>query len=345
MPELRKDPLIDRWVIIATERGRRPSDFTPEPLAAPSGHSPFTPGNETKTPPELFQIGRKDGAPADTQGWRVRVVPNKFPALSPAGSTAGELDSPAGGLFKKMNGVGAHEVVVEHPQANWDIADAVPEEMSEILAAYIARNRALQNDARYRHILTFRNFGTAAGASINHPHSQIIALPVVPKQVREQLEIARDYFKLNGRSVFGDLLQQEGEDGARIVEDGAHFVVLCPYASRFPFEMSIYPKRQQNDFTRMNAEEIAALSEVLPRTLRRIKRALGNPAYNMMFQTSPTTTQRTDDPTDWATIEQDYCWHIDILPRLTQVAGFEWGTGFYINPVSPESATQFLREA
>ncbi len=340
MPELRKDPIIDRWVIIATERGRRPSDFTPEPNPAPSGFSPFTPGNEATTPPELFQIGRSSDAPADTEGWRVRVVPNKFPALSPDGT----LDSQAHGVFDRMNGVGAHEVVIEHPIAAWDIADASPEEMSEILDAYIARNQALQADPRYRYILTFRNYGTAAGASINHPHSQIIALPVVPRQVRDQLEVAREHYKRKRRSIFGDLVRQELEEGVRVVEDNAHFVVLCPYASRFPFEMSIYPKRQQNDFTSMNADEIAALSEVLPRALGRIKRALGNPAYNMMIQTSPITTPRADEPTNWTTISQDFCWHIDILPRLTQVAGFEWGTGFYINPVSPESATEFLRE-
>ncbi|HEX9997530.1 MAG TPA: DUF4931 domain-containing protein [Abditibacterium sp.] len=341
MPELRKDPIIDRWVIIATERGRRPSDFAPEPLASPSGFSPFAPGNEDKTPPELFQIGRDNDAPADTTGWRVRVVPNKFPALSPAG----ELDSQAAGMFDLMNAVGAHEVVIEHPEAAWDIADATPAEMSEILEAYIVRNRALSEDPRYRYILTFRNYGTAAGASINHPHSQIIALPVVPKQVRDQLEVARAHFKLKRRSIFGDLVRQELKEGTRIVEDNAHFVVLCPYASRFPFEMSIYPKRQQNDFTQMTPDEIAALSEVLPRSLSRIKRSLGNPAYNMIVQTSPITAPRDEDPTKWTTIAQDYCWHIDILPRLTQVAGFEWGTGFYINPVSPESATQFLQSA
>ncbi len=286
-------------------------------------------------------MGRDPKAPADTTGWRVRVVPNKFPALSPSG----ELDSQAAGMFDLMNAVGAHEVVIEHPEAHWDIADATPDEMSEILAAYIARNQALREDPRFRYILTFRNYGTAAGASINHPHSQIIALPVVPKQVRDQLEVAREHFKAKRRSIFGDLVRQELQSGQRIVEDNAHFVVLCPYASRFPFEMQIYPKRQQNDFTQMGAEEIAALSDVLPRTLGRIKRALGHPAYNMIMQTSPITAPRADDPTNWTTIAQDYCWHIDILPRLTQVAGFEWGTGFYINPVSPESATQFLKEA
>ncbi len=346
MPEFRKDPIIDRWVIIATERGRRPSDFTPEPLAPPPGFSPFTPGNEEKTPPELFQIGRDEGAAPDSPGWRVRVVPNKFPALV----SQGQLEPAQDGLFHRMNGIGAHEVVIESPIPDWDMADANATEMSEILEAYLARNRALQLDSRYRSILTFRNYGTAAGASINHPHSQIIALPVVPKQVKDQLDVARDYFARQGRSIFADLIAQNLSEQTRIVEESEHFVVMCPYASRFPFEMSIYPRRQQDNFTAINAEETAALSEVLPRTLARIKRALGNPAYNLMIQTSPVTAPRdgdlsADEAPKWTTLAQDFCWHIDILPRLTQVAGFEWGTGFYINPVSPESATQFLREA
>ena len=340
MPEFRKDPIIDRWVVIATDRSRRPSDFTPPPLPPAPVSSVFSPGNEEKTPPEVFQIGRPDSAPANTSGWRVRVVPNKFPALS----MQGDLDSHAVGMFDALNGVGAHEVVIEHPEASWDMADAKPAEMAEVLDAYIQRNIALSNDERFRYVLTFRNAGTSAGASINHPHSQIIALPIIPKQTRDQLEVARNHYRLKRRSIFGDLVRQELESGARVVESNQHFVVLCPYASRFPFEMQIFPMRQQHDFTRMNDDEKAALSEMLPRALKRIKVALGNPSYNMMLQTAPVTKARAGSPDYWGTIEQDFCWRIDILPRLTQVAGFEWGTGVYINPVAPEQAAQFLRD-
>ena len=339
MPEFRKDPIIDRWVVIATERSRRPSDFAPPPLPPAPVSSVFSPGNEIKTPAEVFQIGRPANESADTSGWRVRVVPNKFPALS----TAGDLDSHAVGMFDVLNGVGAHEVVIEHPEAAWDMADASASEMSDVLDAYIQRNQALSADERFRYILTFRNAGTAAGASINHPHSQIIALPVVPKQTKDQLEVARQHYREKRRSIFGDLVRQELESRARIVESNEHFVVICPYASRFPFEMQIFPMRQQHDFTRMNDAEKAALSETLPRALKRIKVGLGNPSYNMMFQTAPVTKARPGAPNYWGTIEHDFCWRIDILPRLTQVAGFEWGTGVYINPVSPEESAEFLR--
>ncbi len=341
MPELRKDPILDRWVIIATDRSRRPNDFSSQTIAPTPTDSVFSPGNEDKTPSEVFQIGRASGAAKDSSGWRVRVVPNKFPALS----SEGALDSRAAGMFDVMNGVGAHEVVIEHPSAAWDLSDATSEQMGEVLDAYVARNRALSDDARYRYILTFRNFGTLAGASINHPHSQIIALPVVPRQIKDQLDCAREHFHEKLRSIYADLLRQEVDGGARIVEETEHFVVLCPYASRFPFETQIYPKGGGAHFTNLSPAEHAALSEVLPRTLRRIRAALGHPPYNMVFQTAPITKERIGNAGQWDTLEHDFSWHIDILPRLTQVAGFEWGTGFYINPVSPENAASFLRDS
>ncbi len=203
----------------------------------------------------------------------------------------------------------------------------------------------MAEDERFQYILTFRNSGAPAGATIAHPHSQIIALPVVPRQTKDALEVARDHFKRKRRSIFGDVIRQELLSGDRIVESNEHFVVLCPYASRFPFEMSIYPIQTCHDFTLMSPGQLESLSELLPRTLKRIKNALGNPAYNMMVQTAPIVRPRAGNPEYWDTIACDYCWHIDILPRLTQVAGFEWGTGFYINPVAPESATKFLQEA
>jgi len=341
MPELRKDPILDRWVIIATERSRRPSDFAPTAVPVNTGESVFSPGSEDKTPSEVFQIGRDASAAANSSGWNVRVVPNKFPALHPDG----DLDSRAVGPFDAMNGVGAHEVVIENPSAAWDLADASVEEMGNVLEAYIERNKVLSEDERFRYILTFRNYGSTAGASISHPHSQIIAVPVVPKQLKDQLDVAKAHYRAKRRSIYGDLVRQEIESGARIVEENQHFVVLCPYASRFPFETTIYPKRQQHDFTAITAEEKLALSETLPRTLKRIKNALNNPPYNMMIQTAPITSPRPGQSDYWGTIAEDYRWHIDILPRLTQVAGFEWGTGFYINPVSPENAAEFLRDS
>ena len=340
MSELRKDPVIDRWVIVAAERGRRPTDFAPA-LDPPSGaFSPFSPGNESKTPPEVFQIGRDGGEPKDSPGWRVRVVPNKFPALS----NEGELDFRAAGMYDAMNGVGAHEVIIEHTNAEWDMAIATPDEMFDVLSAYSSRIQALYADPRLRYVVAFRNKGVAAGATIAHPHSQVIALPIIPKQVREMLGAAREHYARKRRSIWADLLRQELQDGSRVVEESEHFAVLSPYAARFPFQLQVFPKRHSHDFTTQSPDELRALGEVLGRALKRIKGALSNPAYNMMLQSTPNTAPWPGFEDEWKTISHDFCWHIDILPRLTSVAGFEWGTGFYINPVAPESATSYLRD-
>jgi UDPglucose--hexose-1-phosphate uridylyltransferase len=340
MSELRKDPIVDRWVIIAAERGRRPNDFRPESEPPTSGFNPFAPGHEDRTPPEICAWGRPEGAAPDSPGWNVRVVPNKFPALQ----NEGELDPQGLGMFDLMNGVGAHEVIIENPDANWDMADATPDEMTAVLNAYVARLQALKTDPRFRSVTIFRNIGVAAGATLAHPHSQLIALPIVPKQVREQLDASHDYFARKGRCIFTDIIRQETAMNQRVVESHEHFIVLSPFAARFPFELQIMPQRHCHDFALINKAEIAALGQVLTRTLRRIRKVLGAPAFNLMIYTAPTQHSEPGRATDWSTLEQDFLWHIAILPRLTKVAGFEWGTGFYINPVSPESATKFLKE-
>jgi len=339
MPELRKDAIVDRWVIIATERSRRPNDFLIEP-EPPAVASPFAAGHEARTPPEIFQIGRDPSAAPDTPGWQVRVVPNKYPALS----MEGELNYQGLGMFDLMNGVGAHEVVIENPDQNWDMTVATDEEMTNVLRAYRARILALQQDERFRYVLVFRNKGTMAGATIAHPHSQIIALPILPMTVKEHLTAAREYYQRKSRCIFTDILRQELALGDRIVEANEHFIVLCPFAARFPFETQIYPRRQSHDFATLDEDELRALGDTLRRTLRRIKTLLGDPAYNLMLHNSPNLSPQPGCPDYWGTIAQDYQWRLDILPRLTRVAGFEWGTGFYINPVAPEEAARFLRE-
>lgn len=340
MSELRKDPIIDRWVIVATERGRRPTDFPPSIEPATGAFSPFAPNNEDKTPPEVAQIGRAADKPADSSGWRVRVVPNKFPALS----GSGDPDFHGQGMYDLMNGIGAHEVIIEHTDSSWDMANATSEEMFDVVTAYAMRIRSLQEDPRHRYVLVFRNKGTAAGATIAHPHSQVIALPFLPKQITEKLDAARGYFRRKNRSIFADMVRQELEEGTRIVEENEHFVVFSPFAARFPFELQLFPKRHNHDYTQQSEAELRILGETLQRTLKRIKGALSNPSYNIMLSTSPSLLPVPGNADQWATIAGDFCWHIDILPRLTSVAGFEWGTGTYINPVAPEAATGFLRD-
>lgn len=335
MPELRKDPIIDRWVIIAAERGRRPTDFNRAPDPLQGAFDPFAPGNENRTPAEVAAWGRPEGAPPNSPGWQVRVVPNKFPALT----LQGELEPKGVGIYDMANGVGAHEVIIEHPDGNWDFDQAQGDEMKLVLQAYVDRINALRDDKRFRYVIVFRNVGAQAGATLSHPHSQVMTVPILPKLIKEQLEAARDYYERKQRCLYSDVLRQELESGDRIVEQNEHFVVLSPFAARFPFEVQIFPRQQCHDFTLISETETEALGDVLARTLRRYKNALNSPAYNMMLQTAPFVRPYL------GTIENDFCWHIDILPRLTSVAGFEWGTGFYINPVSPEAATQFLREA
>jgi UDPglucose--hexose-1-phosphate uridylyltransferase len=341
MSELRKDPIVDRWVIVAAERGRRPNDFRTESDPLASAFDPFAPGHEDRTPPEIAAWGRPAGAPPNSPDWQVRVVPNKFPALC----SVGELDPQGLGMFDLMNGIGAHEVIIENPAADWDMANAAPEEVVAVLRAYVERLRALRKDERFRSATIFRNVGAAAGATLAHAHSQIIALPIVPKQLREQLDAAHEYYARKGRCIFTDIIRQETAMNQRVVESGEQFAVLCPFAPRFPFELRILPLRHSHDFALIGEDELSALAAVLARSLRRIKSVLGAPAYNLMLHTAPLQTSEPGRPGAWSTLEQDFLWHIDILPRLTKTAGFEWGTGLYINPVSPESAAQFLKEA
>lgn len=340
MSELRKDPIIDRWVIIATERSRRPNEFQPETVLPAGGFNPFAPGHEDRTPPEIAAWGRPEGALPNSPDWQVRVVPNKFPVLD----HDGELDAQGLGMFDLMNGVGAHEVIIENPRPDWDMATATHEEMIAVLEAYVSRMKELQNDERFRYVLIFRNVGTAAGATLAHPHSQIIALPITPRQVKEKLDAAREYYDRKKRCVFADVIRQELAMGDRVVEESEHFVVLSPFAARFPFELQIYPRRHCHDFASIEPQERQALAGVLSRSLQRIQKTLGNPAYNLMIHTAPVQRKNTGRADDGSDNAQDFLWHIEILPRLTKVAGFEWGTGFYVNPVAPENATKFLRE-
>ncbi len=337
MSELRKDPIVDRWVIIAAERGQRPSDFKPAPQPTSPVGCPLCEGNEDKTPPEVFAI--RDGTPPNTPGWRVRVVPNKFPALA----IEGEVMRSGIGLFDHMNGVGAHEVIIEAPDHNADIADVPLEQIVDILTAFEQRTCDLRRDKRFRHIMIFRNYGAAAGASLTHPHSQLIALPIVPKIVRDKLQSARNHYRQKERCIFCDLIEQELALPDRLIYQNDQFIILSPYAARFPFSVTIYPLQHSYDFTLMSDEQCLLLADALHFILTKYKTVLGDPAYNMMVQTSPNILPRPGHADYWSSIKYDYHWHIEIMPRLTKVAGFEWGTGFYINPVSPEDAAEYLR--
>jgi len=339
MPELRKDPVVDRWVIIATERGQRPYDFNPEQVTAGTGFCPFCEGNENKTPPEVWAI-RSSGSAPNSPGWQIRVIPNKFPALA----IEGELNRQGLGMFDMMNGVGAHEIIVESPDHGWKVSDASESKLFDIFRSYRERITDLQKDTRFRYCMVFRNYGAAAGASLAHPHSQLIALAITPKRVKEELHSAKEWYHEKERCIFCDVIRQELVMGDRVVLDNEHFVVLSPFAARFPFELAIYPKRHCHDFTLMGDDERRSLAGTLRETLKRIAVTLQDPPYNYILHTCPNTTHGTG-PTRvnyWLTLEHDFHWHLEIVPRLTRIAGFEWGTGFYLNPILPEDAAKKL---
>jgi len=332
MSELRKDPITDRWVIVSTERGKRPSDFAPVPPPGKVALCPFCYGYEGKTPPEIFCI-REPGTAPNTKGWHVRVVPNKFPALR----VEGTLEREGIGMFDKMSGIGAHEVIIEHPTHEKRFWDYTVTEIERIIEAYIQRSTDLKKDFRLRHLLIFKNEGDQAGASLAHSHSQLIATPVVPKRVREELDGVARYYAYKERCVFCDILREERRFGERVVFENDHFTAFCPFASRFPFETWIVPRIHRAEFASLESREKNPLAEALRTTVRKLNEALNGPQYNWILHSAPS---KSDGRDRW----EDYHWHIEIIPRLTKIAGFEWGTGFYINPTPPEDAARYLSE-
>ncbi len=328
MPELRKDPIVGRWVIISTERARRPSDFATEPVRPSGGDCPFCPGSEAKTPPEILAGRRRGGGPGPA-GWSYRVVSNKFPALR----IEGDLDPAGEGLFDRMNGVGAHEVVIETPEHGATLATLPADAVADVLLAFRERLRDLKNDPRFQYVLVFKNHGEAAGASLEHPHSQLIATPIIPIMVAEELAGAAQYYTMKERCVWCDIVRQERRAGRRRVLEANGFVVLAPFAPRFPFETWILPIRHLAAYEDSEVDELRGLAGVLGDFLRRMNRVLGDPPFNFMLHTAPLRDGQADS----------FHWHLEIIPKLTKVAGFEWGSGFFINPMPPEDAAEALR--
>lgn len=330
MPELRKDPISGRWVIIAIERGKRPVDFASPPVQRKKGgFCPFCPGNEYTTPAEIMAF-RPSSTQSNTGGWTLRVMPNKFPALQ----IYGDINKTGEGIFDKMNGVGAHEVIVETPDHQLSLATISHKAFEDVLWAYYMRLTDLKKDARLKYVLIFKNEGDAAGATLEHSHSQLIALPIVPKLVREEVDAARHYYSFKERCIFCDVITQEMEDGKRVIYENSGYIAVAPFAPRAPFELWVLPKRHESAFYPPN-KSFSLLADVLQRVLKQIDRILDTPSYNFIIHTSPFNEE----------INEYYHWHIELVPKLTKIAGFEWGSGFYINPTLPEEAAKFLREA
>jgi UDPglucose--hexose-1-phosphate uridylyltransferase len=327
MPELRKDPIANRWVIISIERGKRPTDFKMRIPAKKAGFCAFCNGNEYTTPPEIMAF-RPDGSSPNTPGWTLRVVPNKFPVLR----IERQLNEVSDGIFNTMDGVGAHEVIVETPDHNLTLSTMPIKSVEELLTAYYLRLDDLKKDTRLKYVLIFKNEGEAAGASLEHSHSQLIALPIVPKRVEEELNSARQHFVDRKSCIFCDIIKQESKNKIRVISENEHYISLAPFAPTSPFETWILPRNHESNFAPDG--KFSLLAQILQLTLKQIDTVLNFPPYNMMLHISPFQNETNGY----------YHWHMEIKPKLTNIAGFEWGSGFYINPTPPEEAARFMRE-
>jgi len=339
MPELRKDPILGRWVIIASERSKRPGGYHSDKRAAFTrpGKCPFCEGHEKMTPPEVFAL-RNKGSKPDGPGWRVRVVPNKYPALK-LGASVGISSR---GLYSSLPGHGVHEVLIETTDHKKEADSQTISQIEDWIGVLQARSQVLSRDSGLRYTLVFKNKGRYAGASLSHPHHQIISTPIVPKRVKEELKGAADYFRSAKSCVFCDIIREEEKRGQRVIGRNRDFIAFCPYASRFPFEIWIVPRLHSLHFhdpriAKMNG----SLARILKSALNGLKTVLDGPEYNYIVHVAPSRIPKDE----LGITTKSYHWHIELFPRLVRTAGFEWGTGFYINPTSPEDAAGYLREA
>ena len=334
MPELRQNLISRDWVIIATERAKRPEEFVKrkeqKPLPEYNDTCPFCPGKEDKTPPETFLIPASPAGGGDKKPWQVRVVYNKFAALACAGEKTRNIN----GICRSMNGVGIHEVIIEHPKHNALTALMTESEVANIIRTYKNRYLAVQQDKRIESITIFKNHGASAGTSLEHPHSQLIATPIVPPQVRQRVTEAVNYFDDTGRCVFCHTLQEELKAKERLVVETENFVAFIPYAALSPFHTWIFPRRHMASFAQINEAEITDLAGNLKNVLSRFYYGLNNPDFNYTVRSIPLDNRESDY----------FHWYISLIPRVSQTAGFELGSGMFINVALPEESAGFLRK-
>jgi len=326
-PQLRKDPILDRWVLIAPERAARPTELDVPAHLTHHAVCPFCEGQEHDTPHESLALRAPDSRP-DGPGWRVRVVPNRFPAVR---RMAGEPT--ADPLFKLEPGYGVHEVVIECPQHESSLAALPEEHVRDVFAVYRDRLAALRSDPRIAYAQLFKNHGAGSGASLEHAHTQILGLPRVPRTVQDELDATAAYHQAHARCIFCDLLERELAVGERVVLEGKHCAAVAAFAGRFPYETWVLPRRHAADFDRLTAAELADITRVVRTVLRRLAAAVADVTYNLVLHTAPF---REPAP--------HYHWHWELLPRLTGIAGFELAGGYFLNPLPPEDAAARLRK-
>jgi UDPglucose--hexose-1-phosphate uridylyltransferase len=327
--EMRLDPLTDEWTLFSESRAHQPAAASVlEEASAQTAANPFLAGFEHYAPHTLHQSN-------DGPGWRVRVVPNRAPVLRVEGDSTRHGE----GFYDHMDGVGAHEVIIETPDSR-AIEVLETDHLREVLVAWKSRIVDLMRDTRLRSFSILKSVGRQAGALLPHSLSQLVAMAVIPTRLKRKLEVARAFYDLKKRSIFEDLLAEEVRSGTRIVYENHGFCGFCPYASRSPFELAVYPKRQVCDFHTISEEELCQLADMLRVTLRKLNGALDHPPYQLSLITAPTRTTRQDH---WSTLERDFRWHIEILPRLYPMSALELATGSWVNGVWPEVAAEYLR--
>ncbi len=328
MSHLRQNVITKDWVIFATERSKRPSDFVRSPDDVPpklptyKHNCPFCQGNEAANEPEYLRL-------EDERGWRVRIIPNKYPALSSVGDRIRHSD----GIHRSITGVGYHEVLIEHPDHNATIALMELSDVINILRAYRQRYQQISEDPRVESIIIFKNHGESAGTSLEHPHSQITATPVVPSQIRYRILEAINFFDDMGECLYCYTLKDELAAKERIVLETEYFVAFMPYAALSPFHMWIFPRVHNSCFSQISEVELADLAYILKTVLAKLFYGLNDPAYNYTIRSMPTDEKNS----------HYFHWYMAIVPRVTQAAGFELGSGMYINTAMPEDSASFLR--
>ncbi|OGP91207.1 MAG: galactose-1-phosphate uridylyltransferase [Deltaproteobacteria bacterium RBG_16_48_10] len=325
MTELRREPITRMWVVITTDHPKGPSDYLsfkpPYRLQESEGPCPFCPGNEKMTPRETFSIRREGGR------WAVRVVPNKFPFFR----IEGNFDRRPEGMYDLMEAIGAHEIVIESPEHHENLATLETHQIEKILLAYRERLVDLEGDHRFQQFLIIKNY---PGIFNRHPHSHLMALPVIPKRIDEEIWGTLDYFQRKERCIYCDIIKEEISLRKRVVLETAYFLVFSPFASRFPFETWIIPKVHCSDFHTVDQERMADLSGAIRSLFHRFSQLLSDPPYSLTFHTSPVQSQFH---------RPEYHWHIETRLRVGLREGFEWGTGFFVNPTPPENAAAYLR--
>jgi UDPglucose--hexose-1-phosphate uridylyltransferase len=328
MPELRQNIATKEWVAIATERATRPEDFVQPPRPTTEDRPeweegcPFCPGNE-ELDLEVMRIPERDP-------WQLRVVSNKYPALQLEGERMRTFE----GVHRQISGVGYHEVLVESPLHNTCPALESAIEVSLMLEAFKIRGREIAQDQRIEQIIYFKNHGDRAGTSLVHPHTQLIGLPIVPYSIRARAEEARRYFDDTGRCVLCHMLSDELKDDQRVVAKSKFFVAFIPYAALSPFHIWILPRRHESNYLNATAHELADLGGLMRRVLRKLYVGLRDPDHNYVIRSAPLHD-----------LGPEYLhWYVTIVPRVTRSAGFELGSGMFINVALPETSAAFLRK-